>query len=87
MRDAIIRACEADDNSQIKGLISDLVKQAVEECNASETSSSNNSIMPAVIPEVDMMKLVKDAMPEHQTFSRVLYVLALGTPITLLIAR
>ena len=45
-------------------------------------TSSGNSIAP-----VDMMKLVKEAMTEHQTFSRVLYVLALGTPITLLIAR
>jgi hypothetical protein len=54
----------------------------VEEYHNSSPVSSHNSITP-----VDMMKLVKEAMIEHQIFSRVLYVLALGTPITLLIAR
>jgi hypothetical protein len=54
----------------------------VEEYHNSSPVSSNNSIA-----SVDMMKVVKEAMTEHQTFSRVLYVLARGTPITLLIAR
>jgi hypothetical protein len=65
-----------------KDFMLDSLKQVVEEYHNSSPVSSNNSIA-----SVDMMKVVKEAMTEHQTFSRVLYVLARGTPITLLIAR
>jgi hypothetical protein len=69
-------------DSYLKDFIRDFLKQVVEEYHNSSPVSSNNSIT-----SVDMMKVVKEAMTEHQTFSRVLYVLARGTPITLLIGR
>jgi hypothetical protein len=68
-------------DSYLKDFIRDSLKQVVEEYHKSSPVSSNNSIA-----SVDMMKVVKEAMTEHQTFSRVLYVFARGTPITLLIA-
>ncbi|KAG2583335.1 hypothetical protein PVAP13_6KG140200 [Panicum virgatum] len=78
LKDAFIGVGDSD----LKGIIHDSLMQAVKEYHDSASVSSGNSIAP-----VDMMKLVKEAMTEHQTFSRVLYVLALGTPITLVIAR
>jgi hypothetical protein len=79
LKEAFISGEGADPN--LKDFI-DSLKQLVEKYPISAPVSSSNSIAP-----VDMMELVKKAMEEHQTFSRVLYVLALGTPITLLIAR
>jgi hypothetical protein len=52
-------------DSDLKDFIHDSLKQVVEEYHKSSPVSSNNSIAP-----VDMMKLVKEAMTEHQTFSK-----------------
>jgi hypothetical protein len=79
---AITGAWESPNRSSVlKGFINDSVKKAVNDSLLSRQPSSSS------MSRVDQMKLVREAFSEHQTFSRVLYVLALGTPVTLLIAR
>lgn len=66
--------------SGLSGFINDCVKEAMNDHFSGNPSNSS-------LRGVNTMKLVNDALFEHQTFSRVLYVLALGTPVTLLIDR
>lgn len=82
VQNAISGAWESPTRSSgLKGFINDSVKKAVDDSRLSRQPSNSH------MSHVDHMKLVRDALSEHQTFSRVLYVLALVTPATLLITR
>ncbi|TVU05935.1 hypothetical protein EJB05_49121, partial [Eragrostis curvula] len=82
--EGVVATMLAQNTIEMKDFVQATVQASA--ANRGDTSSALNADTTSSAAS-ESWKHVHDLLSEHRTFSRVLYILALGTPLTLLIAR